>query len=302
MKKRIIKLVITAIVMWWGIISITSAANVNVLEVQWKNSSKGYLLYSVNGELEVPCYYYMDINDYPCDTKECYRMEVRIYWDMWGNFLKVGLKEGVDLTKINHQPFTNKDYEHLHELLNNPNAGIQYYKLDELTAKKSEAHYYSVDAVSGATVQDVSYECVRGAVKTCYTLWKIVHGDVVAAIKNNTVNCCKEIQYNKSDEGQKEFVIFNELTTKLIQHDSVSVDFLNLLLKTSYSIPSVMYSCILELMRRSSIYDKDLYNWLADSFISVDEEEQELAIYNFLNQNKFKTKEVKKYLVSRGFF
>ncbi len=96
-------------------------------------SDSGELFYQVKNANGLPLYYFMDIDQYPCDDKVCERMELRMYWDLWGNFIKLAMGDGHQLTKIGHKPFTDKDYERLHALLINTKCNLQYYKLDDLT-------------------------------------------------------------------------------------------------------------------------------------------------------------------------
>ena len=152
-----------------------------------------------------PLYYYSDIDRFPCNDSVCKRMQLRIYLDAWGNFLHFSFEKGNELTKINHVAFSDQDYKRLHKLLNNPDAFIQYYKMDDLTEHQSEMHYYSVDAVTSATVSDVNivYECVKGAVKTCYTLWHFVNNkELKDALKKETLKSLNDINlhYNLQKE------------------------------------------------------------------------------------------------------
>ncbi len=158
-------------------------ANEKVIPLEIKNDSTSFILSQVIDKAGKTLYFYRDIDQFPCDDSLCQRMQVRLYWDQNGNYMKLTTPEGYGLTKINHKPFSPRDYQKLNELLSNPNSYLRFYKLENLTNKAAEKHYYSVDAVSGATVTEVTYETVRGAVKTCFVLWKIANGDIPAYIK-----------------------------------------------------------------------------------------------------------------------
>ena len=157
--------------------------NEKVVSLEVKTDSTSFTLSQVLDNAGKTLYFYRDIDQFPCDDSVCQRMQVRLYWDVNGKYLKLTTPEGFGLTKLNHKPFTTKDYQKLDELLGNPKSYLRYYKLENLTNKAAEKHYYSVDAVSGATVTEVTYETVRGAVKTCFVLWKIANGDTSAYIK-----------------------------------------------------------------------------------------------------------------------
>ena len=157
--------------------------NEKVIPLEVKTDSTSFILSQVLDSAGQTKYFYRDIDQFPCDDSVCQRMQVRLYWDVNGKYLKLMTEEGSGLTKLNHKPFTPRDYQKLDELLSNPKSYLRYYKLENLTNKAAEKHYYSVDAVSGSTVTEVTYETVRGAVKTCFVLWKIANGEAPAYIK-----------------------------------------------------------------------------------------------------------------------
>jgi len=159
------------------------SGNDKIVDIEVKTDSSSYVLLQVFDSAGQTKYFYRDIDQFPCEDSVCERMHVRLYWDTQGKYLKLATEEGSGLTKLNHKPFTARDYQKLDELLGNPKSYLRYYKLDNLTNKAAEKHYYSVDAISGATVTEVSYETVRGAVKTCFVLWKIATGETSAYIK-----------------------------------------------------------------------------------------------------------------------
>ena len=159
------------------------SGNDKIIDIGVKTDSSSYVLSQVLDSTGQTRYFYRDIDQFPCEDSVCERMHVRLYWDTQGKYLKLATEEGSGLTKLNHKPFTARDYQKLNELLGNPKSYLRYYKLDNLTNKVAEKHYYSVDAISGATVTEVSYETVRGAVKTCFVLWKIATGETSAYIK-----------------------------------------------------------------------------------------------------------------------
>ena len=157
--------------------------NEKVVPLEVKTDSTSFTLSQVLDSSGKTLYFYRDIDQFPCDDSVCQRMQVRLYWDVNGKYMKLTTPEDFGLTKLNHKSFTPKDYKKLDELLGNPKSYLRYYKLENLTNKAAEKHYYSVDAISGSTVTEVSYETVRGAVKTCFVLWKIANGDAPKYIK-----------------------------------------------------------------------------------------------------------------------
>lgn len=118
-----------------------------------------------------------------CEDTTCYPVELYFYWDIFGNYLKYELPEGVELTKLDHKSFTEDDYKKLSLLLQNTNPSFLGMSKEELIG---EVDNDSIDGYSGATVTVVKDEIIEGAVYSCYTLWNIAHGKVVDRIQCKT--------------------------------------------------------------------------------------------------------------------
>lgn len=149
-----------------------------------KDDSSEFTLYQVHDTAGLPLYYYREVLAYPCRTDGvCQIMKLRIYWDMFGNYLQYELPEDENLTKINHKDFSEKDYQKLHRILNNPESGMKVCKFEKLTSREAENKYHAVDGCTGATVSDLDFEYVQGAVKTTYSLWHFVNSKTQDTIK-----------------------------------------------------------------------------------------------------------------------
>ncbi|MFT3737751.1 MAG: hypothetical protein QM786_03255 [Breznakibacter sp.] len=241
----------------------------------------------------LPLYYYQDIDQYPCTDSVCERMQLRVYWDIWGNFLKIATEGNQQLTKINHQPFSDKDYTTLHKLLSNPNCNLKHYKLDDLTEKESEHAYYNVDAVSSATVLNAGYESVKGAVKTCYTLWHIVNDSVPCRIRQMT---------NESLHTFAPSTPIRQLADLLSQSKVAPETARQWNAKTTEVNNLSILSCLLELNRKASFPDKTFQSQLSLSIVQNQHTPQEVAIYNYLLSSGLSGKSVSKYKVALGYF
>ena len=108
-----------------------------------------------------------------------------MYWDIYGNFHHYQLEEKETLTKLNHKDFSDADYKKLHKILNNPNSEFQWCQYDELTTEECENQYH-VDAITGATSDDIEFEYINGAIKTTYALWNIANGSICDSIRSQT--------------------------------------------------------------------------------------------------------------------
>jgi hypothetical protein len=138
----------------------------------------------------IPLHYFKDIITEVCFESECRLLDVTVYWNITGRYLGFELPQGEYLSKYDHEPFVNEEYERLNELMASPNlplGNISFEKLIELP----EANEESVDGVSGATTPEVSKMVVKGAAYTTYTLWNIVHGptmDLVVSLTEEQLN------------------------------------------------------------------------------------------------------------------
>jgi hypothetical protein len=124
-----------------------------------------------------------------CENKVCYEVELIFYWDLIGNFKKYELVAGKSLTKLEHKPFSDADYQKLSEILSNKYPAFINLKKDELITKVVTG---DIDGVSGATVAAIKGQIVPGAAYSCYTLWHIANGTVADSIKKHTRNRLNE--------------------------------------------------------------------------------------------------------------
>ncbi len=253
-------------------------------------SESGELFYQVKNEQGLPLYYFKDIDQYPCDDEVCERMELRMYWDLWGNFIKLAMGDGHQLTKIGHKPFSDKDYERLHRLLINPNCNLQYYQLDDLTEKESETAYFNIDAVTAATIVNPTFDSVKGAVKTCYTLWKICYGDIQQEIRARTLADLAGL-----DNRWKQFA-------ETIPADSINFKLDSTLLNYA-SISDRVLSQMnqLELIRMQEEQERDELKMLGEQFQAKDEPGS-LLIYNLLVNERIFNKEIRNFNIAQTYF
>ena len=254
------------------------------------SDSSSFTLVELLDEQNLPVYFYRDIDQYPCDDSVCMRMQLRIYWDLWGNFVKIELPDNYELTKINHIPFSQKDYNRLHKLLNNPSAFIQYYKMEDLTAKESEDNYYSLDAITGATtaVTEVTYESVRGAVKTCYTLWHLVNGETKEKIRELTLE-----NFNSTNSTLNNQSLIFQLTDKILKKQSNAEELKTILSLGNNNQSDIYYLCLLELARKSKTSDKQFYKELSSQISG--HHMIDFSIYNYLTQQGFRDKTTRNF-------
>lgn len=118
-----------------------------------------------------------------CIDGECRLLNINLFWTVTGHYLGFQLPEGEFLSKTEHDPFTQQDYEHLHALLADPYSNLANYRIEELVPMVENDE---VDGVSAATIAGVKNYIVENAVYTTYTLWHIVHGSTQKKIQAYT--------------------------------------------------------------------------------------------------------------------
>ncbi|GAB3951237.1 hypothetical protein GCM10028805_30940 [Spirosoma harenae] len=151
-----------------------------------ENDTTSYTLKLALDESERPLYFFRNIFTPVCLTGECKPVYINFYWDLLGNYVRYDLPPREVLTKMDHEEFKQADYEKLRDILDNPNSLLKDVAMNDLIGKGTENLADSVDAKAGATLKTIKNEVIDGAVYTCYTLWHLAHGNVVAEIRRIT--------------------------------------------------------------------------------------------------------------------
>ncbi|WP_345234932.1 hypothetical protein [Olivibacter ginsenosidimutans] len=129
-----------------------------------------------------PSVFFQDIFTPVCLDNVCKPVRIKLFWDLLGNYIQYEVPLDEPLTKLDHQEFTPADYEKLQQILANDESLLKQLKMEELMDSTTQRLSDSVDAVTGATKNTVKGEVIEGALYTCYTLWHLVHGQVVDEI------------------------------------------------------------------------------------------------------------------------
>ena len=155
------------------------------------------LLYKDN----TPHEFYSDIFTPVCNTGECLPVKIKIYWDLNGNYKRFAMPEGEILTKLDHVPFDDYDYDLLDEILRRENDPRTAEFKDHIAEpvkhnKDSDATDISysepspgmsskkfvfmdkhdmVDGITGSTLPEQEDKFVPGALYTSYTLWGLAN-------------------------------------------------------------------------------------------------------------------------------
>ena len=155
------------------------------LNIAYSDTLSGDSLFLVKTKRNIPIHYFKNITTEVCFDSECRLLDITVYWNITGRYLGFELPKGEFLSKHDHEPFSNDEYERLNGLLADPHlplGGISFEKLIEIP----ETEIDSIDGISGATTEDVSKMVVKGAAYTTYTLWNIIYGPTQDYVANLT--------------------------------------------------------------------------------------------------------------------
>lgn len=194
----------------------------------------GIILDTLNNEVEIcflenqPEYYVAHIFTPVCNTGECLPVKINIYWDLCGNYLKFDQEEGEILTKLDHAPFTDEDYQLLDEILKGPDPRI-IRRSKHLKGKKNNqsspspdyetsfSKYDMVDGITGSTLPEVKEKFVPGALYTTYTLYGLAN-DFKSEILHYTQSHLLQSKYYpsliKSPNQSTQSLVLNHLIEK----------------------------------------------------------------------------------------
>ncbi|MEL7120499.1 MAG: hypothetical protein AAFO07_13695 [Bacteroidota bacterium] len=174
----------------------------------------------------IPDGYKAYINTPVCESDKCYMVKIHFYWDLIGRFQEFDTIPGEGLTKLDHIPFTTKDYDKLFRLLVDPTSPIASYSKEDLVQNTRESE---IDGFTGATIREIKDIVISGGVYSCFTLWHIAHGDLVDSFQLQTASLFDTILIEKLVTTEDQ-----DINYYLIEHFSAQDfrDFLPQVLKT----------------------------------------------------------------------
>ncbi len=134
-----------------------------------------------------PRLFFSEIETSVCADGECKLANIKVYWNLLGNYVGYGIPPEFPLTKFEHDHFEKEDYAKLHQLLLDDNSILKRRKMSDLIDKvpvlSSNIESKDLDGISGATKKEIKESVVKGGLYSCYTLWHIVHGEVKEKMK-----------------------------------------------------------------------------------------------------------------------
>lgn len=160
-----------------------------VLRFSYGDTVQNHAVFLLSDKKDNPKLFYSEIETPVCADGECKLAKIKVYWNLLGNYVGYGIYPKNPLTKNEHDPFTKGDYLKLHQLLSDSNSILKRKKMedliDEIPVSEEELKTYKgIDALSGATKNEIKESVVKGGLYTCFTLWHLIHGEVRTTMKH----------------------------------------------------------------------------------------------------------------------
>lgn len=203
--------------------------NTKAFSINFKDSIPSDTLFQIRSQEGIPISYYRKVNTGICFDNQCRLLDIKLFWNITGRYLGFELPEKEFLSKAEHEPFEEKEYERLHEILAHSESPLGKFAYNQLMVA-TVPNFAGVDAVSSATSPDVLQHVVEGAVYTTYMLWHTVYGNTQDEVKQLTLSLLTPelvLQILESldasdrmwvvNEIPEEMEIINELRDKLLQ-------------------------------------------------------------------------------------
>ncbi len=143
-------------------------------------------IYLAQANDSLPDYYYCDLKTPICLENLCNPVEIRLEWDLIGNFRNYREVAGKEITKFDHEPFEEKDHVQLKKILSDRESMLLDYRMEDLVDTTVKVYSAEIDGLTAATSSTFSDKLVPGAIYTCYTLWHLVNGEIADRIRSNT--------------------------------------------------------------------------------------------------------------------
>lgn len=152
-----------------------------------------YFSYSEDGHFNYECILRTPV----CNDTLCQIVQIKIFWDLIGDYIRFDTLPGYPLTKYDHLPFTPEDYNKLQATLKDGNSILGRKSEYELLDNNLQRYSEKIDALTGATDLQIKNAVVDGALYSTYTLYHLVNG----YIKTELLNCTLK-NYNSKIENQ----------------------------------------------------------------------------------------------------
>lgn len=189
-----------------------------------------------------------------CEKDKCYEIQIIMRWDLIGRFREYDTLTGQGLTKLDHIPFIEEDYQKLDRLLKDPNSPIGDYKKEDLIhdTRKSD-----IDGFTGATIREINEIVVGGGVYSSYTLWQLANRKFTDSIKRMTTSLLDQKLINKliskHDLAVNYFIINNLNPSDFLNYRNEIIEMITI--NKGYFVKSAIEKMPREIFQDSIIQD-----------------------------------------------
>ncbi|TWU42358.1 hypothetical protein [Novipirellula artificiosorum] len=202
-----------------------TSRSVHVLDLDAQNAdATSQRLFQKRNEAGQPFEYWVETQSVFCVDEQCKVVTVRIAWDELGHYKRFELAAGVQLEKAEGKPFSEADYQKLHNILADQDSALKTILPTEILNHESSDN--DVDGVSAATPLLYEGAVVKGAAWTCYTLWHCANGQLRQIIHDLTADQCTVAEIRTylqtGDEQHQLFAMEQMMRRKL--YDPSSLD------------------------------------------------------------------------------
>lgn len=222
----------------------------------------------------IPLYYFKKIREQVCYDSECRLLDIVVYWNITGRYLGFELPKKEFLSKTDHEPFSESEYQRLHSLLADTSIPLDAVTFDKLTEKPSNK-VMGLDAISGATSKSVAEMVVKGAAYTTYKLWNIVNGPTMDYISNLTT---KQLNSNltylilQSSNSNDRLWALNHLDKKIALTSELKNDLLEIIASKDFYLSLKAIQAISPLHLNDSDLQERLFSMYGNINYSIQKE------------------------------
>lgn len=135
---------------------------------------------------DLPDFYFCDLFTPICLEDLCNPIEIRLEWDLLGNFRNYHEVKGKEITKFDHVPFEAADHVKLKEILADRESLLRDYRMEDLVDTTRKIYSSEIDGLTAATSKTFEDKLVAGAIYTCFTLWHVINGEISERILTHT--------------------------------------------------------------------------------------------------------------------
>ena len=164
-----------------------------------------------------PVEYRMFLRTGVCLDGTCKLLEATLFWDALGRFVRFEYPEGMPFTKTEHDPFTDAEYEQLHDFMADTRSILGTHPMSFFVVEPGKASDGDWDSETSATPPDAKAAVVEGAAYTTWVLWRWVHGEIVGQLlakTNENLNYDYLVECLGSDDSAFVQFALNHLQTQ----------------------------------------------------------------------------------------